>query len=398
MVNRKVDDKNLETMLVRGGQVRSHFCETSEPIYLTSGFVYESAEEAEQAFNGECDRYLYSRYANPTVSFFEKKLAMIEGAKHCIGVSSGMAAVTAALLSTVKTGDRVVSSQALFGNCFYVVDTLLRQYGVDVEIIDGCDNNEWERALATPTDVVFFESPSNPTLKLVDIEFVCNLAKKTNTKVMVDNVFSTPIGQKCFELGADVVIYSATKHIDGHGRTLAGAVLSNDSEWFEDVLFTYIKNTGPSLSPFNAWNMVKGLETLSLRLERQCENALKISNSIQNNENVEKVVYLGLQSHPSHELAKKQMKNFGTMVGIYVKGGKENAFKFLNSLQIIDISNNLGDNRSLATSPAFTTHAKLSEQEKLAAGITDNFIRLSVGIENVDDLIEDINNALIASK
>ena len=382
------------TLQVRSGQMRSEFDETSEALYLTSGFVYESCEEADLAFSGEKERYLYGRYANPTNTMFEQRLAAIEGADFCVGVSSGMAAVSSTLQSSLSPGDRLVASKALFGNCFWIVNTLLPRLGVEVVLVNGMDNDAWAEALSVPTDIVFFETPSNPTMQLIDMEFVCSASKRVGAMVIVDNVFATPIGQKPFEFGADIVVYSTTKHIDGQGRCLAGAVLSNNKTWIEDILFPYIRNTGPSLSPFNAWTMLKGMETLSLRLDKQSQNAMQLAQYLESLDGVEAVMYPGLESHPQHDLAKKQMKNFGTLLGIYFKGDKTHTYNILNNLNIIDISNNLGDVKSLITFPGSTTHSKLSEEERLEVGITENFVRLSVGLEDIEDLKEDLLQAM----
>ena len=382
------------TLEVRGGQSRSHFDETSEALYLTSGFVYENCEEAELAFKGEKDRYMYGRYSNPTNTMFEKRLAGIEGADYCVGVSSGMAAVSSTLVSSLSPGDRLVTSKALFGNCFWVVDSLLPRLGVEVVFVDGMDNGAWENALSVPTDMVFFETPSNPTMQLIDVETVCKLAKKVGALVVADNVFATPVGQKPLTQGVDIVVYSTTKHIDGQGRCLAGAILTNNQKWFDDVLFPYIRNTGPSLSPFNAWTMLKGMETLSLRVEKQSQNALELAKYLETLDGIESVMYPGLESHPQYALAKKQMLNFGTLLGIYFTGDKNRTYQILNKLNIVDISNNLGDVKSLITFPATTTHSKMTEEARVSVGITQNFVRLSVGLEDIEDLKEDFEQAL----
>lgn len=392
-------DKDLSnarpaTLQVRVGQQRSQFDETSEAIYLTSGFVYLKCQDAEDAFAGNLDRYMYGRYSNPTNTMFENRMKAIEGADFCAGVASGMAAVSSALVSTLSPGDRLVSSNALFGNCFWVVNTLLPRLGVDVVLVDGTDVSAWEQALSIPTQAIFFETPSNPTMQLIDIQAVCKIAKSAGAMVFADNVFATPVGQKCIELGADVVIYSTTKHIDGQGRTLAGAVLTNNADWFNDIFFSYVRNTGPSLSPFNAWNMIKGLETLTLRVEKQCDNAQTLAEFLESLDGIDRVLYPGLKSHPHHDLATRQMQNYGSLMGIYITGDKQHAYKVLDSLNIIDISNNLGDAKSLIAHPASTTHSKLSEYQRQAVGITENFVRLSVGLEDVRDLQDDFVQAL----
>ena len=382
------------TLQVRAGGDRSHNDETSEALYLTSGFVYDKCQDAEDAFAGNLDRYMYGRYANPTNTMFEKRMCAIEGAKHCVGTASGMSAFASSLQCYLSPGDRLVSSRALFGNCFWVVNTLLRRLGVEIEWVDGPDLSDWERALSKPAKAVVFETPSNPTLQLIDVVEVCKMAKKAGAMVFADNVFATPIGQKPLEQGADVVIYSTTKHIDGQGRCLAGAVLTNNTEWFEETLFPYTRNTGPSLSPFNAWNMIKGLETLSLRVNKQCENAMELAKFLETLDGVESVIYPGLTSHPQHDLAKKQMNNFGTLLGIYFKGDKKRTYEILDKLNIIDLSNNLGDAKSLIIHTGATTHSKLTEDERQSVGITENFVRMSVGLEDVEDLKDDFVQAL----
>ncbi len=382
------------TLQVRAGQQRSQFDETSEAMYLTSGFVYDTCQDAEDAFAGNLNRYMYGRYSNPTNTMFEDRMKAIEGADFCAGVASGMAAVSASLVSSLSPGDRLVSSNALFGNCFWVVDVLLRRLGVEVVLIDGTDLNVWEQALSVPTQAVFFETPSNPTMQLIDIRTVCDMAKISGARVFADNVFATPVGQKCLDLGADVVIYSTTKHIDGQGRTLAGAVLTNDSDWFNEVFFPYVRNTGPSLSPFNAWNMIKGLETLTLRVEKQCDTALKLAAFLENLDGIDGVLYPGLKSHPHHDLAHRQMLNYGSLMGIYITGDKAHTYKVLDGLNIIDISNNLGDAKTLIAHPASTTHSKLTEDQRQVVGITGNFVRLSVGLEDVQDLQDDFIQVL----
>ena len=384
----------MATRQVRAGQQRSPFDETSEALYVTSGFVYDKCQHAEDAFAGNLNRYMYGRYSNPTNTMFEDRMKAIEEAAYCAGVASGMAAVSASLVSTLSPGDRLVASNALFGNCFWVIDVLLRRLGVEVVLVDGTDITAWEQALSVPTQAVFFETPSNPTMQLIDIRAVCQLAQPAGARVFVDNVFATPIGQKCLDLGADVVIYSTTKHIDGQGRTLAGAVLTNDEKWFNEVLFPYIRNTGPSLSPFNAWNMLKGLETLSLRVEKQCDNAVQLAQFLESLDGIDSVLYPGLKSHPQHSLATAQMLNYGSLMGIYITGDKHRTYQVLDSLHIIDISNNLGDAKSLIAHPASTTHSKMTEPQRQAVGITGNFVRLSVGLEDVRDLQDDFVQAL----
>ncbi len=382
------------TRLVRGGTQRSGFDETSESIFMTSGYVYGSCEEAEEAFKGDKLRYVYSRYANPTLSMFEERLALLEGAKHCVSTSSGMAAVFAALASQLKAGDRIVASRALFGSCLYIVTEQLPKFGITADIVDGTDLDAWEQALSTPANVVFLETPSNPCLEVIDLRRVAELAHAAGARVVVDNVFATPILQRPLDLGADIVMYSATKHIDGQGRTLGGAILTNDTEFLDDHLTPWMRHTGPALSPFNAWVLLKGLETLAVRVQQQCANADKVARYLETHANTGKVLYPGLPSHPQHNLAMSQMDAGSTLVAFEIAGGKDGAFKTLNALNVIDISNNLGDSKSLITHPATTTHQRLSNDEKATLGITDGLVRLSVGLEDADDLIEDLDRAL----
>jgi O-succinylhomoserine sulfhydrylase len=382
-----------QTALVRGGLERSGFEETSEAIYLTSGYVYQSAEEAEAAFKGDRLRYVYSRYANPTVSMFEKRLAALEGAKYCQATASGMSAVFSALFCQLKAGDRVVASRALFGSCLYIVTDILPGCGVETVVVDGGDLDQWREALAQPTKVVFLETPSNPTLDVIDLRTVSDLAHKAGARVVVDNVFATPLLQKPMQFGADIVIYSTTKHIDGQGRCLGGAILFNDED-FRDQLTPIIRHTGPSMSPFNAWVMLKGMETLALRVERHCDNALAVAQFLEGQSGLKRVLYPELKSHPQHDLAMSQMKRGSTIVAFELDGGKERAFRFLNALKLIDISNNLGDSKSLITHPATTTHQRLSPEERSALGIGDGLVRLSVGLEDAEDIKADIAQAL----
>ncbi|MBF0248281.1 MAG: O-succinylhomoserine sulfhydrylase, partial [Alphaproteobacteria bacterium] len=364
-------------------------------LFLTQAYAYDSAEQAARSFTGEEDHYVYSRYGNPTVTMFENRLALLEGAEHCIGLASGMAAAFCALACQVKAGDRVVAATALFGACYHIIANILPNWGVTVEFVDGTDLGAWERALSTPAKAVFLETPSNPTLDIIDIRAVADLAHKAGAKLVVDNVFATPLLQKPLALGADIVTYSATKHIDGQGRTLGGAVLSNDAHFMEKQLTPFYRNTGPSLSPFNAWILLKGMETLELRVLRQCDNALDIARFLEGRGEVSRVMYPGLDSHPQKDLAMAQMSGRGgTVVSFEVKGGREAAFKTINALGIIDIANNLGDVKSLITHPATTTHQRLKPEERAAMGISDSLVRLSVGIEDVRDLTADLAQAL----
>ncbi len=384
-----------QTEMVRGGLARSGFDETSEALYLTSGYVYESAEEAEAAFKGDKDRFVYSRYANPTVSMFEERLRLLEGAEACRATASGMSAVFASLMAQLKAGDRVVASRALFGSCDYIIAELLPRFGIETELIDGTDLSAWEAALAKGAQAVFMETPSNPTLEIIDIRAVCELAHAAGAKVIVDNVFATPLLQRPLDLGADIVVYSATKHIDGQGRTMGGAILCSEA-FIKDHLQMFYRHTGPSMSPFNAWVMLKGLETLELRVERHCANALKVARFLEGRAGVMRVLYPGLPSHPQAELAGRQMKGGSALVAFEIEGGKERAFRTVNALATIDISNNLGDAKSLITHPATTTHQRLSPEGRARLGIGDGLLRLSVGLEDADDLIEDLDQALNA--
>ena len=390
----KIKKWRAATSLVRGGTKRSEFDETSEGIFMTSGYVYDSAENAEAAFKGESTRYIYSRYANPTVTMFEERLALLEGAEYCVGTSSGMAAVFASLLSQLKAGERVVASRALFGSCHYIIHDMLPNFGIDIQLVDGTDLVQWEAALARPTKAVFLETPSNPTLDIIDLRKVAELSHAAGARLIVDNVFATPILQHPLELGVDIVMYSATKHIDGQGRALGGAILSNDAEFIEDCLTPFMRHTGPAMSPMNAWILLKGLETLEIRVERHVQNARIIANFLSNHDDVERVLYPGLDNHPQYELAKSQMDAGGTVVTFELIGGKEAAFKFLNTLEIVDISNNLGDAKSLITHPATTTHQRLSERDRADLNISESMVRLSVGLEDYEDLLDDLDQAL----
>jgi len=389
------DNSHLATVLVHGGGLRSQHLETSEAVYMTSGYVYGSAEEAESAFANDGQRYVYSRYANPTVSMFEERLRLIEGAEVCRATASGMAAVFAALASVVKTGDRLVASRALFGSCLHIVKNILPRYGVETETVDGRDLEAWRRALSKPTKLVFCETPSNPTLELVDLEAVAKLTHDAGGLLVVDNVFATPLLQRPLRLGADLVVYSATKHIDGQGRSLGGAVLGS-RKFVTDHLAPFLRHTGPSISPFNAWLLVKGLETLPLRVQQHCRNAAEVAAFLEKHPKVMRTLYPGLESHPQYQLARRQMTGSGNLVAFITGGGKAGAFRFQNALRIVKISNNLGDAKSLITHPATTTHQKLSPEEKSTLGIDEALVRLSVGLEDSADLIEDLDRALAA--
>jgi O-succinylhomoserine sulfhydrylase len=382
-----------DTLAIRGGLARSSFDETAEAIFLTSGFVYDSAEQAEAAFKEEIEKFIYSRYGNPTVAMFEERLRLLEGAEACFATASGMSAVFVALSALLGQGDRVVASRGLFGSCFVILDEILPRWGVQTVFVDGPDLEQWREALSEPTTAVFFETPSNPMQELVDMASVVELAHAAGAKVVVDNVFGTPVFSKPLQFGADVVVYSATKHIDGQGRTLGGAVLGS-REFIDGPVKNLMRHTGPAMSPFNAWVLVKGLETLSLRVEKQAASALAVARSLESHPRVTRVVYPWLESHPQHELARKQMSGGGTVVTFEVEGGKAEAFAVMNALRIVDISNNLGDAKSMVTHPATTTHRRLSPEARAAVGITDGTVRISIGLEDPADLIEDLTAAL----
>ena len=386
-------DVHPQTDAVRGGLSRSGFGETAEALYLTSGFTYGSADEALESFTDETDHFLYSRFHNPTIATFEKRLAAIEGAEYCIATGSGMSAMFASIACLVSAGDRVVASAAMFSSCHVVLTEILPKWGVTVELVKGNDKAAWQAALSSPTKAVFIETPSNPLLEIVDIALVSELAHKVGATVVVDNVMASPILQKPLELGADVVMYSATKHIDGQGRVLAGAVLGSFS-YIHEYLTPFIRHTGPTLSPFNAWLLTKSLETMEMRVHRMVENAQAIAEFLESRKEIKSVRFPGLKSHPEYALAKKQMSGGGTTIGFEFNGSQKDAFKFMDALRIIDISNNLGDSKSLITHPASTTHRRLSPEVQAEMGIKPSVLRLSVGLEFVDDLIKDLDQAL----
>jgi len=395
MTDHSEDDWNPQTALVHGGVQRSQFGETSEAIYLTQGFVYDSAEAAEARFKGELPGFVYSRYANPTVDIFERRMCALEGAEEARAMASGMAAVTAALLCSVRAGDHVVAGRALFGSCRWVVETLMPRYGVEATLVDGSRIEEWQAAVRPNTKLFFLESPTNPTLEVADIAAVAALANEVGGRLVVDNVFATPMMQKPLELGAHVVVYSATKHIDGQGRCLGGVVLS-DKQWIDEELQDFFRHTGPSLSPFNAWTLLKGLETLPLRVRQQTESAARIADFLADHGKVARVIYPGRKDHPQADIIARQMSGGSTLLCLELKGGKREAFAFENALRIVKISNNLGDAKSLITHPATTTHKNLSEEARAELGIGDGTLRLSVGLEHGDDLLADIERALAA--
>ena len=379
-------------MAVRAGLARSGFGETGEALYLTSGFTYDSVEQANSAFAEEIDHYLYGRFANPTVSMFENRLAAIEGAQMCVGTGSGMSAMFASIACLVSAGDRVVAAASMFSSCWVVLSEILPRWGVSVEFVTGNDPQIWAAALQVETKAVFLETPSNPMLQIVDIAMISELAHAVGALVIVDNVMASPILQKPLSLGADVVMYSATKHIDGQGRVLGGAILGSES-YIKEKLNPFVRHTGPSLSPFNAWVLVKSLETMSLRVNRMNQSAHEIAEFLETLPQVSSVNYPGLASHPEHELARKQMSGGGTTLSFEVSGGQEALFKAMNNLRVIDISNNLGDSKSLITHPYSSTHRRLDEATKAAMGINPALARLSVGLEHSSDLIRDLQEA-----
>ncbi len=391
------DGLSQATIGVRGGLLRSEFEETAEGLFLTSGYVYASAADAEKAFTGEIDRYVYSRYGNPTISMFEERLRLIEGAPACFATATGMAAVFTSLGALLGAGDRLVAARSLFGSCFVVCNEILPRWGVETVFVDGEDLSQWEEALSDsskPTRAVFFETPSNPMQSLVDIAAVCDLAHAAGAKVVLDNVFATPILQQGFPLGADVVVYSGTKHIDGQGRVLGGAILG-DRQYIDEPVQKLMRHTGPALSPFNAWTLLKGLETLAVRVDYQNASAQRIAEFLENHPAVSWVRYPFLESHPQYDLAKRQMTGGGTVITFEVKGGtKERAFEVLDKLRIVDISNNLGDAKSLITHPATTTHRAMGPEGRAAIGLGDGVVRISVGLEGTDDLLADLDQAL----
>jgi O-succinylhomoserine sulfhydrylase len=383
------------TRMVHAGTMRSQFGEMSEALFLTQGFIYDTAEAAEARFKGEDDGFIYSRYSNPTTRMFEERMMALEGAEDARATASGMAAVTAALQCSVKAGDHVVAARALFGSCRYVLETVLGRAGVTCTLVDGRNLAAWRAAVTPQTKLFFLESPTNPTLEVVDIAAVAKIAHDAGAKLVVDNVFATPLQQKPLELGADVVVYSATKHIDGQGRCLGGVILSS-KEWIDENLHDFFRHTGPSLSPFNAWTLLKGLETLPLRVAAQTATAARLADRLAESEKVARVIYPGRADHPDAAVIARQMSGGSTLLAFEVKGGKEAAFRFANALEIVSISNNLGDAKSLITHPATTTHKNLSPEDRAELSIGDGLLRLSAGIEDAEDLIEDVESALAA--
>ncbi len=382
-----------ETRLVHGGTLRSQFGETSEGLFLTQGYVYDTAEQCEARFKGQDPGFIYSRYSNPTIAMFERRMIELEGAEAARSTATGMAAVTTAILAPLKAGDHVVASKALFGSCLYVVQDLLPRYGIETTLVDGLDLDQWQRALRPNTKTFFLESPTNPTLDVLDIGAIAKIAHSGGARLIVDNVFATPIWQSPLALGADVVVYSATKHIDGQGRCLGGVILSSEA-FIAEHIHNFMRQTGPSLSPFNAWVLLKGLETLGVRVRAQTENAAKIAEALAKHPKITRLVYPGRADHPQAATVKKQMGAGSTLVGFEVKDGKAGAFRCLNALKISRISNNLGDAKSLVTHPATTTHQRLAPEARAELGISEGFIRFSAGLEHPDDLIEDFQRAL----
>ena len=384
-----------ETKLIHAGALRSQFGETSEALYLTQGYVYDTAEICEARFSGKEPGYVYSRYSNPTVSMFENRMAALEGAESARGTASGMAAVTTALMGLVRAGDHVVAAKALFGSCRWVVEEWLPRFGVQTTLVDGTDLAQWKKAARKNTKAFFLESPTNPTLEVIDIAAVADIAHNAGAKLVVDNVFATPLYQSPFALGADCVVYSATKHIDGQGRCLGGIILGSE-KFILDNVHQILRQTGPSMSPFNAWVLLKGLETLSVRVQRQTDTAATVSVALVDHPKITRLIYPGRPDHPQADIVRKQMKAGSTLVAFEVKGGKAGAFRFLNALKLIKITNNLGDARSLVTHPTTTTHQRLTPEQRAELGIGDGLIRFSAGLEHPDDICEDLLTALDA--
>lgn len=382
-----------ETRLVHAGTLRSQFAETSESLFLTQGYVYDTAEQCEARFTGKDPGFLYSRFSNPTVSMFEQRMIELEGAEAARATATGMAAVTTAILAPLRSGDHVVAAKALFGSCRYVVEDLLPRYGIETTLVDGQNLDQWQKAMRPNTRSCFLESPTNPTLDVVDIGAVAEIAHAGGARLIVDNVFATPIWQSPLTLGADVVVYSATKHIDGQGRCLGGVILSSDA-FIQEHIHNFLRQTGPAMSPFNAWVLLKGLETLSIRVKAQTETAAAVADALAKHPKISRLVFPGRADHPQAAIVKKQMRAGSTLVGFEVKGGKAAAFRTLNALKLSRISNNLGDSKSIVTHPATTTHQRLTPEVRAELGISDGFIRFSAGLEHKDDLIEDFAAAL----
>lgn len=389
------DDRRYrpETRLVHAGQLRSAFGETSETLFMTQGFVYDTAEECEARFAGEEPGFLYSRFSNPTVAMFERRLAAFEGAEAARATASGMAAVTAALMGQLKAGDHIVAARALFGSCRYIVEDLLPRFGVASTLVDGTKLDAWRNAVRPTTRTFFLETPTNPTLEIIDIKEVATIAHAAGATLVVDNVFATPIWQSPLALGADCVVYSATKHIDGQGRCLGGVIFASEA-FIDKHVHTFLRQTGPAISPFNAWVLLKGLETLPVRVRRQTDTAAAISVALVEHAKIARMIYPGRPDHPQAGVARKQMRGGSTIVAFEIKGGKAAAFRFLNALKLVRISNNLGDSKSLVTHPATTTHQRLRPEERAELGIGDGLVRFSAGLEHPDDVAEDLFQAL----
>ncbi|MGC1559855.1 MAG: O-succinylhomoserine sulfhydrylase, partial [Bradyrhizobium sp.] len=385
-----------ETRLVHSGTIRSEFGETSEAMFLTQGYVYDTAEQCEARFKGEDGGYIYSRYSNPTIAMFEQRMIEFEGAEAGRSTATGMAAVTTAMLAPLKAGDHVVAAKAMFGSCRYVIEDLLPRYGIQSTLVDGLDLEQWQRAMRPNTRSLFLESPTNPTLDVLDIGAIAEIAHRGQARLIVDNVFATPIWQSPLSLGADVVVYSATKHIDGQGRCLGGIILASE-QFIAEHIHTFLRQTGPSISPFNAWVLLKGLETLAVRVRAQTATAALVADALAQHPKISRLIYPGRADHPQADLVKKQMRAGSTLIGFEVKGGKAAAFRTLNALKLARISNNLGDAKSLVTHPATTTHQRLTPQARAELGISDGFIRFSTGLEHAEDLIEDLHAALAAA-
>jgi O-succinylhomoserine sulfhydrylase len=394
-MTKRSDDWALATKLVRSGTMRSEFGETSEAMFLTSGYAYDSAEQAAARMSGDEEGYVYSRYGNPTNQMLAERLAALEGAETCRVTASGMGAISSAMIAPCRAGDRVVAASALFGSCRHICSTILPRYGVETEFVKGSDLEAWKRALSKPTRLVLIESPSNPLLEAVDIAAVAELAHAAGALLVVDNVFATPVFQKPLELGADIAVYSATKHMDGQGRVLLGAILGQ-SEFIEEHIDPWLRHTGPAASPFNAWVVLKGLETLELRARQASANAARLADAIAAHPNIRAVHYPGRSDHPHFAVHQKQMETGGTLIAFSVNGAREEGFKVLNALQLVDISNNLGDTKSLACHPCSTTHRALSEEEQVEMGLDESWIRLSVGLEDAGDLERDLLQAFSA--
>jgi O-succinylhomoserine sulfhydrylase len=382
-----------ETRLIHSGVLRSQFNETSEALFLTQGFLYDTAEQCEARFKGEDPGFIYSRFSNPNISMFESRMCALEGAEAARATATGMAAVTTAILAPLRSGDHVVAAKAMFGSCRFVIEDLLPRYGITSTLVDGLDLDQWQQAMRPNTRTCFLESPTNPTLDVLDIGAIAQIAHAAGARLIVDNVFATPIWQSPLQLGADVVVYSATKHIDGQGRCLGGVILSS-SDFIQEHIHNFMRQTGPSISPFNAWTLVKGLETLAIRVRQQTQSAAAIAEALAQHPKISRLIYPGRADHPQAALVKKQMRAGSTLIGFEVKGGKPAAFRFLNGLKLSRISNNLGDARSLVTHPATTTHQRLPIEARAELGIGEGFVRFSAGLEHADDLIEDMHAAL----